>query len=93
MANKKLHLTRSQLSAFLKDHESIKQFEQLFSVVDDIAPDFFNEVAIAAGIADSKGQQAIDAINRLSNSIEMAALSVNHDQQARNKEVLAWLSM
>lgn len=36
MAQQKLKLSRAQLSGFLKDAESIKQFEKLFSVVDDV---------------------------------------------------------
>lgn len=33
----KLKLTRNQLATFLKDHEQIKQFEQLFTVADNSA--------------------------------------------------------
>ena len=36
MAQQRLKLTRRQLGAFLQDHESIKQFEKLFEVVDDV---------------------------------------------------------
>jgi hypothetical protein len=62
MPANKLNLTRSQLRAFLKDHESIKQFEKLFAVVDEIAPDFVNEVAIAAGSAQATALSAIAQI-------------------------------
>jgi hypothetical protein len=34
--SRKLNLTRDQLAAFLTDHQQIKQFELLFSVVDEI---------------------------------------------------------
>ena len=77
MAANKLKLTRNQFREFLKDHESIKQFEQLFDTVDAIAPDFVNEVYIAAGIAEAKATQALASIERL----------------RRNQEVLTWLSM
>lgn len=61
MANK-LRITRDQLSRFLPDHESVKQFEQLFDVVEQIAPDVFNEVAIAAGSAQATALNAIAQI-------------------------------
>lgn len=36
MAAQKLNLTRDQLSSFLQNFEQVKQFERLFSIVDDI---------------------------------------------------------
>lgn len=54
-----LKLTRAQLATFLKDHEAIKQFEKLFSVVDSIAPDVINEVSIAAENAGSRASEAV----------------------------------
>lgn len=39
MADGQLKLTRAQLAAFLKDHQAIKQFEQLFKIIDALAPD------------------------------------------------------
>lgn len=62
MAQGSLKLTRNQLASFLKDHELIKQFENLFTVVDEIAPDFVNEVAIAAGSAQATALNAIAQI-------------------------------
>ena len=38
MAAGRLNLTRDQLASFLKNHEQIKQFENLFRTVDTIAP-------------------------------------------------------
>ena len=57
-----LRLTRDQLSSFLKDFEQIKQFENLFKIVDSIAPDVVNEVSTAAGIAQSNATAAIGAV-------------------------------
>lgn len=75
MANGRLNLTRDQLAAFLKDHQSIKQFELLFSTVDAIAPDFVNEINIAAENAGSRAQEALDTLNRLASALELLALS------------------
>ena len=75
MANGRLNLTRDQLAAFLKDHQSIKQFELLFSTVDAIAPDFVNEINIAAENAGSRAQQALDTLQRIADALELLALS------------------
>lgn len=69
MAISKLNLTRDQLAAFLKDYESIKQFERLFSTVDAISPDFVNEVAISAGNAQATANDALALIDALENSL------------------------
>jgi hypothetical protein len=55
----KLNLTRDQLATFLKNHEQIKQFENLFATVDTIAPDVVNEVSTAAGSAQATAVQAV----------------------------------
>lgn len=69
MATSRLNLTRDQLATFLKDHEQIKQFERLFATVDAIAPDFVNEVAISAGIAQATANDALALIEALENSL------------------------
>ena len=75
MANSKLNLTRDQLALFLKDQESIKQFERLFATVDAIAPDFANEVAISAGTAQATANDALALISALSSQTEFLALA------------------
>lgn len=75
MANGRLNLTRDQLAAFLKDHQSIKQFELLFSTVDAIAPDFVNEVSIAAENAGNRAQEALDTLQRIADALELLALA------------------
>lgn len=69
MATSKLNLTRDQLAVFLKDHESIRQFERLFATVDEIAPDFVNEVAVSAGNAQATANDALALIAALENSL------------------------
>lgn len=65
----KLGLTRDQLAIFLKDHEQIKQFENLFAVADAIAPDVVNEVNIAAGTAQATAIQALGQIAALAQEV------------------------
>lgn len=73
MAQGSMKLTRDQLAAFLKDHQSIKQFEKLFTTVDAIAPDFVNEVSIAAGDAQAAANEALAQLTRIANALEMLA--------------------
>jgi len=75
MANEPLRLTRDQLAKFLPDHEAIRRFEKLFSIVETIAPDVINEVNNAAENAGSRATQALGEISRMANALEMLALA------------------
>lgn len=75
-------LTRDQLAKFLPDAEAIKRFERLFQVAGDLTPTdvatlyrLTQEASIDAGIADAKANEALDALNRIANSLELIALS------------------
>ena len=61
-----LKLARDQLAQFLKSHEQIRQFENLFSAVDKIAPDVVNEVDALAGNALDVGNKAVSLARSLS---------------------------
>jgi len=80
MATRKLNLTRDQLATFLKNHEQIKQFEQLFAVADAIAPDVVNEVRIEAGTAQATANDALSQIIQLAQ--DAAINSSSADQKA-----------
>jgi hypothetical protein len=96
----RLNLTRDQLAAFLTDQQQIRQFELLFSTVDQlqviVGTDFEYQADTAAatanealsqiaGLAQStsvddavlnaKVQQALDALARLTQSLELLALA------------------
>jgi hypothetical protein len=71
--SRKLNLTRDQLAAFLTDQQQIRQFELLFSVVDQIAPDVVNEVSLAAGSAQATANDALAQLTRLANAVELLA--------------------
>lgn len=68
----RLGLTRDQLATFLKDHEQIKQFENLFAVADAIAPDVVNEVNIAAGTAQATANDALGQIAALAQELAVS---------------------
>ena len=76
MATQKLNLTRDQLATFLKDHEQIKQFEQLFAVADAIAPDVVNEVKIESGTAQATANEALAQLQRIANALELLAAAL-----------------
>lgn len=72
MATNKLNLTRDQLATFLKNFEQIKQFEQLFSLADSIAPDVVNEVKIEAGTAQATANDALGRIAALAQELAVS---------------------
>lgn len=58
----KLGLTRDQLASFLKDPEQIKQFEKLFTTVDQTVTVILPAIDTGAGIAEAQANDAISAI-------------------------------
>lgn len=61
----KLGLTREQLATFLKDPEQIKQFERLFTAVDQTVTVILPAIDTDAGIGESQAQEAISSIASL----------------------------
>ena len=51
MATRRLNLTRDQLAKFLTEHEQIRQFELLFSAVDELQTTSLDAVTFDAGAA------------------------------------------
>jgi hypothetical protein len=98
--SRRLNLTRDQLATFLTDQQQIRQFELLFSTVDQIqvivGTDFEYQADTAAATANNalaqisalaqdtavddavlnaKVQQALDAIPRLAQALDLLALA------------------
>ena len=98
--SRRLNLTRDQLAQFLTDQQQIRQFELLFSTVDElqviVGSDFEYQADTAAATANealaqiaalaqdtavddaalnAKVQQALDAIPRLAQALELLALA------------------
>jgi len=96
----RMNLTRDQLATFLTDQQQIRQFELLFSAVDQlqviVGTDFEYQADTAAATANealaqisalaqatavddaalnAKVQQALDAIPRLAQALELLALA------------------
>lgn len=77
-SSNRLKLTRSQLAAFLKDPEAIRQFEKLFAVADADIPSItilIEEASTAASSAMATATQAVDTIESLRDELELAALA------------------
>jgi hypothetical protein len=98
--SRRLNLTRDQLSAFLTDQQQIRQFEMLFSAVDElqviVGTDFeyqadtaaanannalaqisalAQDTAVDDAVLNAKVQQALDAIPRLAQALDLLALA------------------
>lgn len=69
MATGRLSLTRDQLATFLKTHEQIKQFENLFRTVDTIAPATDTSQLEQLVVAPEAQQNASPQVNYLDFSI------------------------
>lgn len=70
--SRKLGLTRDQLAAFLQDHEQIRQFENLFSIVDtEVAPDAVTQASLLAGNAQSSANEALSYIAGMMSALEL----------------------
>ena len=71
-------LLRSELAEFLPSQRAIRAFEQLFDVIPsqlNTTTSSSEEASINAANADSRAQQALDAISRLAEAVELLALA------------------
>jgi hypothetical protein len=98
--SRRLNLTRDQLATFLTDQQQIRQFELLFSTVDELqvitGTDFeyqadtaaatanealaqlsalAQDTAVEDAVLNAKVQQALDAIPRLAQALDLLALA------------------
>ena len=76
-----LGLTRDQLATFLKDHEQIKAFENLFALAESIAPDVVQQVLLAAGNAQATAVQAVTALPQIAQDAAVAAAAAEAKAQ------------
>lgn len=65
-----MNLTREQLAKFLPDPRTIKQFEKLMGLVTELEPDTLNMLALLAGGADSKVNEALAQLTRIADALE-----------------------
>ena len=72
-ASRRLNLTRDQLAAFLTDQQQIRQFELLFSVVDQIQVITGTDFEYQADTAAATANEALAQISRLADALELVA--------------------
>jgi hypothetical protein len=71
-------ITRNELAQFLPSQRAIRAFEQLFDLIPsglDSNTVLIEEASINAQNADSRAQQAVSAITRLADAVELLALA------------------
>ena len=72
MATSRLKLSRDQLASFLKDHESIRQFERLFADVEQLEPTTLADIILNLAAIENKAGEALDAIDALRRELEVS---------------------
>lgn len=70
MVMRRLKLTREQLAAFLTDPEQIRQFELLFSMVDEMGSSGADAINITIGNVGAQVQDAIAAVNSIRDALD-----------------------
>lgn len=94
MADQRLNLTREQLASFLKNFDQIKQFERLFSVVDQVQPSPNTQsTEINSGNAQANAEEALSAIARISRLLDLLAKAPSNDDLARLERITQALNM
>lgn len=92
MASNRLNLTRDQLATFLKSHEQIRQFEQLFAVVDEVAPSSDTTgIQVEAGSAQATANEALAQITRLADALTV--LATNPGIENNNSTVTDYIDL
>jgi len=71
--SRRLNLTRDQLATFLTDQQQIRQFELLFSTVDQIQVIVGTDFEYQADTAAATANEALAQISRLAQSLELLA--------------------
>src|SRR4030067_898570 len=71
--SRKLPLRRDQLAAFLTDQQQIRQFELLFSVVDELQVIVGTDFEFQADTAAATANEALAQISRIAQSLELLA--------------------
>lgn len=75
MSTNKLNISREQLAAFLKDHRTIRQFENLFHDVGVNTPAAVDKNELSSDTALTNSNMALAAIQRIADALELLALA------------------
>lgn len=83
-------ITRNELAEFLPSQRAIRAFEQLFALIPSSLNDsaaVIEEVSVNAQNADSRAQQAVSAIARLADAVELLALAPARSPENQNVDI------
>ena len=83
-------ITRNELAQFLPSQRAIRAFEQLFDLVPssiDVNTVLIEEASINAQNADSRAQEAVSAIVRLADAVELLALAPARSSENQNVDI------
>ena len=83
-------ITRNELAQFLPSQRAIRAFEQLFALIPSSLNDsasVIEEVSVNAQNADSRAQQAVSAIDRLSDAVELLALAPARPSESQDFDI------
>lgn len=67
------NLLRQQLAKFVPDPRTLRALEQALAITEQIAPDVFNEISVAAASAEATAVQALGQIAEATQSISIQA--------------------
>ena len=73
--SRRLNLTRDQLAEFLTDQQQIRQFELLFSTVDELQVIVGTDFEFQADTAAATANSALAQISSLAQALELLALA------------------
>jgi hypothetical protein len=91
MATGRLRIGRDQLASFLKDHEAIRQFERLFTDVEQLEPTTLADIILTLATAENKAGEALDAVEKLRREIELSVPRVEQPVDALDDPRIAQL--
>ena len=83
-------ITRNELAQFLPSQRAIRAFEQLFDLIPSSLNDsasVIEEVSVNAQNADSRAQQAVSAIARLADAVELLALAPARPSESQDFDI------
>ena len=83
-------ITRNELAQFLPSQRAIRAFEQLFALIPSSLNDsasVIEEVSVNAQNADSRAQQAVSAIARLADAVELLALAPARPSESQDFDI------
>lgn len=81
-----LYLTRNQLAEFLPNQRAVRVIEQLIKQVNSVLPDDLETVALEGANASARAEEAVDALARLADALELLSSAQSPAEQINQDE-------